>query len=241
MNRIMNRLLTSSNSAFVAVAMLAPALSASAGEILFVSDSLTDANNIPQVLSGNSVENDNGDGTFSRIAFGPGDHDVTIIKNDYMATGGDAFAAEGTNPTLTGTAGIDLGDYCAVFWSASGPHQPDTFGDVPSESDGVVAPEDPSLDTDGDGVPDLGGVQGFDNCTIVPNGPALGDDLDQRDTNDDGFGNICDADLNNDGFVNAYDLYFEFRPAFPSTDVDANYKSCVRLETNARPRTPYRT
>jgi hypothetical protein len=49
-------------------------------------------------------------------------------------------------------------------------------------------------DTDGDGVIDTA-----DNCIEVAN-------ADQRDTDNDGFGNSCDADLNNDGFVNFADL-----------------------------------
>jgi hypothetical protein len=49
-------------------------------------------------------------------------------------------------------------------------------------------------DTDGDGIPDS-----RDNCIFVPN-------KDQLDTDGDGYGNACDADLNNDGFVNALDL-----------------------------------
>ena len=42
-------------------------------------------------------------------------------------------------------------------------------------------------DTDGDGVVDT-----QDNCTLVAN-------ADQRDTDADNFGNMCDADLNNSG------------------------------------------
>ena len=38
-----------------------------------------------------------------------------------------------------------------------------------------------------------------DNCTLVEN-------ADQRDTDGDGYGNACDADLNNDGVVNFVDL-----------------------------------
>jgi hypothetical protein len=38
-----------------------------------------------------------------------------------------------------------------------------------------------------------------DNCTLVPN-------LDQRDTDNDGYGNICDGDFNNDGTTNPLDL-----------------------------------
>ncbi|MFK8015585.1 MAG: hypothetical protein AB8G17_09110 [Gammaproteobacteria bacterium] len=49
-------------------------------------------------------------------------------------------------------------------------------------------------DTDDDGVADA-----VDNCIDTSN-------ADQRDTNLDGFGNACDADLNNDCDVNAVDL-----------------------------------
>ena len=70
-----------------------------------------------------------------------------------------------------------------------------------------------AADTDGDGV-----VDNLDNCIILNNGPdALGPNGDnQRDTDGDGYGNICDADLNNDGFVNTVD-YAMFRAAFGGT------------------------
>ncbi len=58
-------------------------------------------------------------------------------------------------------------------------------------------------DIDGDGIPNA-----IDNCTLVPNGP--GDTAtkgpSQNDTNSDGFGNVCDADLDDSGFVNFGDL-----------------------------------
>ena len=47
----------------------------------------------------------------------------------------------------------------------------------------------PSEDRDGDGVPDAS-----DNCIDDPN-------RQQRDTDSDGYGNFCDADINNDGLV----------------------------------------
>ena len=53
-----------------------------------------------------------------------------------------------------------------------------------------------------------------DNCLLVEN-------PDQRDTNGDGFGNICDADLNNDLIVNSLDVGL-FRRAFGSADADAD-------------------
>ena len=52
-------------------------------------------------------------------------------------------------------------------------------------------------DSDGDGVCDSGANP--DNCTFVAN-------ADQRDTDGDGYGNACDADLDNNGVVNTSDL-----------------------------------
>ena len=63
---------------------------------------------------------------------------------------------------------------------------------------------------DGDGVGDA-----CDNCSVIPN-------ADQRDTNLDGFGNICDADLNNDLLTNLSDFSL-FRTAFGTADPDADF------------------
>jgi hypothetical protein len=49
-------------------------------------------------------------------------------------------------------------------------------------------------DRDGDGVPDS-----RDNCITVRN-------ADQRDSDGDGYGDVCDGDANNDGLVNSIDL-----------------------------------
>lgn len=64
-------------------------------------------------------------------------------------------------------------------------------------------------DTDGDGIDD-----DADNCTLVGN-------ADQRDTNGDGYGNICDADLDNNGVINAVDLGL-LKAVFFSADPDAD-------------------
>jgi arylsulfate sulfotransferase len=58
-------------------------------------------------------------------------------------------------------------------------------------------------DSDEDGIPDY-----KDNCVLYANGPLIPDSggNSQRDTDGDGFGNVCDADLNNDGLINSLDL-----------------------------------
>ena len=52
----------------------------------------------------------------------------------------------------------------------------------------------PAPDTDSDSVPDV-----IDNCKLVAN-------VNQLDANADGYGNICDADLNNSGTVTTADF-----------------------------------
>ncbi len=66
------------------------------------------------------------------------------------------------------------------------------------------------VDTDGDGV-----LDSADNCTLLAN-------ADQRDTNGDGYGNRCDADLNNDNNVNSQDLGQMRLVFFQSGDLDAD-------------------
>lgn len=75
-----------------------------------------------------------------------------------------------------------------------------------------------AVDTDGDGVED-----DVDNCSAVFNAS-------QCDSDNDGFGNHCDGDLNNNGVVNSQDLIL-FRlqlghsipaPDFNSADVNCN-------------------
>ncbi len=66
------------------------------------------------------------------------------------------------------------------------------------------------VDMDGDGVSDT-----MDNCTLVAN-PS------QLDTDGDGYGNICDPDLNNDGVVGFID-YASLTSAFLSSPGDPNW------------------
>ena len=54
----------------------------------------------------------------------------------------------------------------------------------------------------------------MDNCTEVMN-------EDQFDSNSDGFGNVCDPDLNNDGVINFIDLG-SMKSVFFTADADAD-------------------
>ncbi len=75
------------------------------------------------------------------------------------------------------------------------------------------------LDTDNDGIPDY-----QDNCINAANGPLIPDsgNNSQLDTDADGVGNLCDADLNNDGLVNSTDLGL-LKISFLSHDTQPNF------------------
>ncbi len=75
----------------------------------------------------------------------------------------------------------------------------------------------PSPDTDGDGV-----VDAFDNCLVVPN-------PDQRDTNQDGYGNLCDMDYDGDLGVGISD-FGVFKLAFGRLLGDPAYNPDVDAE-----------
>ena len=68
-----------------------------------------------------------------------------------------------------------------------------------------------SPDGDGDLVADS-----QDNCTLVAN-------PDQLDTNGDGYGNICDADINNDMITNFGDVSMFIQAFFGAYDADCDF------------------
>lgn len=67
-----------------------------------------------------------------------------------------------------------------------------------------------AVDSDNDGIPDID-----DNCIEIENN-------NQRDSNADGFGNVCDADLDNNNIVGVSDLGL-FKAAFGTTSADADF------------------
>ncbi|MFK8017293.1 MAG: PA14 domain-containing protein, partial [Gammaproteobacteria bacterium] len=93
----------------------------------------------------------------------------------------------------------------------------DLLGDLVAYLRQIGQEEDEALaDSDGDGVSDSA-----DNCLLIANAP-------QRDTNQDGFGNACDADLNGDLQINITDLgllraSFFAVPPDPTWNADADF------------------
>ena len=87
----------------------------------------------------------------------------------------------------------------------------DGLADWPADPDCASALDDTELpDQDGDGVDDA-----FDNCLEIAN-------ADQIDSDQDGYGNRCDADFDNNGVVGVNDVsrissYF----GLPATGIEA--------------------
>ena len=113
-----------------------------------------------------------------------------------------------------------IAEWDGVYYEASDMLATAETGDprIPQPPPGV------SDDTDEDGVADVA-----DNCQLVPNGPLSFDmgGASQLDTNSDGFGNICDPDLNNDGVTNFADfvhfvMAFMAEPGQPGWTADAD-------------------
>ncbi|NND59761.1 MAG: S8 family serine peptidase [Gammaproteobacteria bacterium] len=100
-------------------------------------------------------------------------------------------------------------DGCGTDTATSRPNNTFGWGRIDA-----LAAVQAALDVDGDGVVAL-----HDNCTNVAN-PS------QCDSNNDGYGNHCDADLDNNGEVNSFDLTIMRdnmgSTEHPDSDLDCN-------------------
>jgi Thrombospondin type 3 repeat len=76
----------------------------------------------------------------------------------------------------------------------------------------------PAIDTDNDTVVDT-----LDNCVNTPNAGALFCDTDQ-----DGYGNACDADTNNDGIIGGPD-FGSFTSNFGATGPNVADLNCDQV------------
>jgi hypothetical protein len=105
---------------------------------------------------------------------------------------GDAVTATATRLSTGETSEFSA---CADAGALMSEPTSDADGDGLTDVHEIAIGSNPNHpDSDRDGVPD-----GIDNCIVAANAPQL-------DTNGDGFGNRCDADLNDDNVVNALDL-----------------------------------
>jgi acid phosphatase len=133
---------------------------------------------------------------------------VQVLNNDV----GFAYPATVTLLTPPGHGGVIIsgspgapGAVVATYTPTAGFEGTDTF--VYKVSDGTstgsaTVTVTVLADSDGDGIADI-----RDNCINVPNGPLHPDSggHTQLDADGDGYGNACDADLNNSGLVTVAD------------------------------------
>lgn len=144
--------------------------------------------------------------------FGCGNNNIDTTLDDAAATQAEDQCS-GTSPAMGGTHSPT--DALATFngESATGTWTLNVSDNVGQDTGTLVEwclnATTATVDTDNDGVTD-----DVDNCTLVAN-------TDQRDTDSDGFGNICDPDFDNNGVVNFLD-FNAWTPTFNTAcgDVD---------------------
>jgi hypothetical protein len=149
---------------------------------------------------------------------------VNIVQNDlgfsYPRTVGMYTNPQHGSVTVNnGNAGYCCVDATATYTPNPGFLGDDTFQyaiDDGSKSAIATVTVHVIMDADHDQVDD-----GSDNCLGITN-------TSQRDSDGDGYGNICDADLDNNGRVNFADLAM-FRSAFGTADPDCDLNGDGRV------------
>jgi len=147
------------------------------------------------------------------------------IPNSYINANGTSFAAPHVAATIalikSAQPGAVTDDITAAMRATAvdilpaGPDTDSGFGLLDAQAAYFQFP----IDTDNDGVFD-----GSDNCILIPNS-------NQIDSNGDGYGNRCDADLNGSGTVNVTD-YSIFGSHFQTSLGDANYNPDADFDSN---------
>ncbi len=133
-----------------------------------------------------------------------------------------------TSTTLPNTPPVltDFGNGTGQFEWQSGPGEAESYTVTITAADNFFLSDSETFsvtvqepDTDDDGVSD-----NADNCIEVPNGPNTyppDSALIQRDTDGDGFGNVCDADFDGNCAVDAADRRI-FEQQLDTNDPDAD-------------------
>jgi photosystem II stability/assembly factor-like uncharacterized protein len=149
------------------------------------------------------------------IAIAPNDSNfIYVTSSENYYSGGDGNSAGIQYSTDAGNHWKDANE--GMAWNYGGKIEIET-GTSPyvwawSPGTGIQRSVVPGLaiDSDGDGI-----IDPSDNCIMKKN-------HNQRDTDQDGYGNICDADLDNNGSVSFADLNL-FRSAFGTNNADADF------------------
>ena len=168
------------------------------------------ANCVNRTIGGDDVSTGNTRGVFNAVA-GGGCDAIDGAFNQWNVVANPRFLILANQPNIIGSDG------CYMFGRAS------EKSASPCASDATIAGASylifaPAVDTDSDGI-----VDALDNCRTLSNAT-------QVDSNNDGFGNRCDGDLNGNNSTNAQDtgLYRQqlgqpsVAPTYNAADLNSN-------------------